>query len=151
MFDCLQASIVSHRVFVVILSFVHLAIRHLFPLVIWRSFYGWFSATSYGMWQYDLFVYTAECFLSLLDLQIYCYQIWKISWPLFPQLFFCPCFLGLQLHIYYIACQCPMAYWVSGFEKKNFFCLFALPLSGLFLFLDYFYVFKFMSFSSEVT
>lgn len=49
MFNCLQASIVSYRVLVVILSFAPLDIRCLFPLVVWRSFYGWFSAASNGM------------------------------------------------------------------------------------------------------
>lgn len=136
MFDCLQANIILTIVCCcLILSFVHLDIRHmLFPLDLCKSLRLVFQQPHMVCDSMIFCLYSYRVLLKSADLELEYLSDLENLLAIISELF--STYFGPQLHIYYIACQCPMAYWVSGFEKKIFFCLFPLPLSGLFLFLD---------------
>lgn len=130
---------VSHRVFVVILSFVHLDIRHLFP---YMKIFLCGLAFSNLIWYVTVcrsFVYTAECFKSwstdlvLSDL--------KISWSYyFLNFFSAPAFWPNMTYITLLMLSHGLLSLLD--LRKNFFLSLSFASIRLFLFLDYFYAFQ---------
>lgn len=144
-----QASIVSHRVFVVILSFVHLDIRHLF--LCYMKIFLWLVFSNLMVCDSMIFLFiqlSASKSLGSTDLVL---SDLENILAIISELFSAPAFWASNYT--YITLLANVPWLTESLDlRKNFFlslllCLYLI----LFLFLDYFYVFKFMSFSSEVT